>query len=135
MKMKKWKIVLNEHQLKLIAGCLEDCCRFMSGQMELENTTRLLENPRSLWNSLNELQPLVTPSLEKGMNYDWAGTHCPNREQKVFIAETYYLYRKIIEEAIRDMTRSENYPLGDSGISETLRCKDSGESIIVERIE
>ena len=66
MKEKKWRIELNEHQLRLLANCVEDCHRFMSGQMEMENSTRILEHPRELWYELNELQPLVTPGISKG---------------------------------------------------------------------
>lgn len=65
-KEKIWRIELTEHQLMLMARCVEDCHRFMSGQMEMENSTRILEHPRELWHELNELQPLVTPGISKG---------------------------------------------------------------------
>ena len=38
MKEKKYRITLTEHQLMLIANCVEDCHRFASGQTELANT-------------------------------------------------------------------------------------------------
>ena len=119
----------------LMARCVEDCHRFMSGQMEMENSTRILEHPRELWHELNELQSLVTPGISKGASYDWAGNHCPNREQKKFIAETYYLYRKIYEKTICERAKTEKFPLGNTYLSETLRCKDSGEPIKVEVME
>lgn len=134
-KEKIWRIELTEHQLMLMARCVEDCHRFMSGQMEMKNSTRILEHPRELWRELNELQPLVTPGISKGASYDWAGNHCPNREQKEFIAETYYLYRRIYEEKTKERAKTENFPLGNVYLGETLRCKDSGEPIKVERIE
>ena len=31
MKEHKWRIELNEHQLRLIANCVEDCHRFIDG--------------------------------------------------------------------------------------------------------
>ena len=130
MKEKKWRIELNEHQLRLIANCVEDCHRFICGQMELSNSTACLKHYRELSMKLDKLQPFVTPQLEQGYAYDWAGTHCPNNEQKKFIAETYYLYRKI-----RERIWIENSPLGNKYLSETLRCKGSGEPIKVERIE
>ena len=65
-KEKTWRIELTEHQLMLMARCVEDCHRFMSGQMEMENSTRILEHPRELWHELNELQSLVTPGISKG---------------------------------------------------------------------
>lgn len=133
-KEKTWRIELTEHQLMLMARCVEDCHRFMSGQMEMENSTRVLEHPRELWHELNELQPLVTPGISKGASYDWAGNHCPNREQKKFIAETYYLYRRIYEEKTKERAKTENFPFGNVYLGETLTCKDSGEPIKVERI-
>ena len=135
MKEKKWRIELTEHQLNLIANCVEDCHRFAAGQLEMVYTTDCLEHPNGLRHRLARLQSFVTPQLEQGYAYDWAGTHCPNNEQRKFIAETYYLYRKIIEEMNIERVRTENYPLGNKYLSETLRCKDSGEPIKVERIE
>ena len=32
---KKYQITVNEHQLNLIAACIEDCARFLCGQTEL----------------------------------------------------------------------------------------------------
>ena len=130
-KEKKWRIELTQHQLMLMAQCVEDCHRFMSGQMEMENSTRILEHPRELWHELNELQPLVTPGISKGASYDWAGNHCPNREQKKFIAETYYLYRRIYEETKKERAKTENFPLENVYLGETQRCKDSGEPITI----
>ena len=135
MKEKKWRIELTEHQLRLIANCVEDCHRFAAGQLEMEYTTACLEHPNGLRHRLARLQSFVTPQLEQGCAYDWAGTHCPNNEQRKFIAETYYIYRKIIEEIAIERVRTENYPLGSNYFSETLRCKDSGEPIKVEKIE
>lgn len=44
---------------------------------------------------LRELQPLVTPALGCGSSYSWNGGHCPNEQQRKFIAQTYYLYREM----------------------------------------
>ena len=119
----------------LTARCVEDCHRFMAGQMEMENSTRILEHPYELWHGLNELQSLVTPGISRGASYDWAGSHCPNREQKKFIAETYYLYRRIYEETTKERAKTEDFPLGNTYLSETLTCADSGEPIKIERID
>ena len=43
-KEKKWRIELTEHQLRLIANCVEDCHRFIAGQMELNNSTACLKS-------------------------------------------------------------------------------------------
>ena len=135
MKEKKWRIELTEHQLRLIANCVEDCHRFIGGQMELSNSTVCLERYFELKEELGKLQPLVTPMLVRGASYGWNGGICPNEDQRKFLAETYYLYRKIIEEMTIERVRTENYPLDSNYLSETLRCKDSGEPIKVERVE
>ena len=69
MKEKKWRIELTEHQLRLIANCVEDCHRFIGGQMELSNATACLKRYRELSEELDKLQPLVTPLLGRGASY------------------------------------------------------------------
>ena len=95
MKEKKWRIELTEHQLRLIANCVEDCHRFICGQMELGNSTACLKHCRHLGEELATLQPFVTPLLGRGAAYSWDGGTCPNKHQRKFITETYYLYREI----------------------------------------
>ena len=134
MKEKKWRIELTEHQLRLIANCVEDCHRFIGGQMELSNSTACLKYCRILGEKLRTLQPFVAPELERGASYGWNGGTCPDDNQRKFIAETYYLYREIYHqltlEAAKHKDMSWNVYLG-----ETLTCKESGEPIKVERIE
>ena len=118
----------------LMAKCIEDCSRFIGGQMELSNSTDCLKHGRHLGEELSRLQPFVTPELGCGASYGWSGGSCPDENQRKFIAETYYLYREIyhqitLEEA-KDKDMDWNVYLG-----ETLTCKDSGEPIKVERIE
>lgn len=129
----KWRIELNEHQLRLIANCIEDCHRFISGQTELRNSTACLKHYKALSEELNRLQPLVTPLLGRGASYGWDGGHCPNKDQRRFIAETYYLYREIYHQmTIEDAKHKDmgwNVYLGD-----TLTCGESGEQIKVEMI-
>ena len=130
----KWRIELTEHQLGLIAQCVEDCHRFIGGQMELSNSTACLEDYRIVREKLAELQPFVTPLLERGGCYGWDGGLCRNDAQRKFIAETYYLYREIYHqltlEAAKHKDMDWNVYLG-----ETLTCDESGEPIKVERIE
>ena len=133
MEERKWKIELTEHQLRLIANCVEDCHRFIAGQMELSNSTAFLKHYRELSEELDKLQPLVTPELGRGASYGWNGSSCPDDNQRKFIAETYYLYREIyhqltLEEANRKYMGWNVY------IGGTLTCSDSGEPIKVERI-
>ena len=134
MKDHKWIIEVTEHQLRLMAQCIEDCHRFIGGQMELSNSTACLDNYHTLSKKLNELQPLVTPQLERGASYGWDGGSCPNYKQRKFLAETYYLYREIYHQITRDVAK-----YVDMGcnvyLNETLTCSESGEPIKVERIE
>ena len=134
MKEKKWRIELTEHQLRLIANCVEDCHRFIGGQMELSNSTACLKHCRHLGEELSTLQAFVTPLLERGASYGWNGGSCPDDNQRKFIAETYYLYREIYHqltlEAAKHKDMGYNVYLG-----ETLTCEESGEPIKVERIE
>lgn len=134
MKEKKWRIELTEHQLRLIANCVEDCHRFIGGQMELSNSTACLKHYRHLGEELGTLQAFVTPDLEHGASYGWNGGSCPDKNQRKFIAETYYLYREIYHqltlEAAKHKDMGWNVYLG-----ETLICSESGEPIKVERVE
>lgn len=130
----KWRIELTEHQLRLMAQCIEDCHRFIAGQTDLINSTVCLEHYCELSNELAKLQPFVTPELEHGASYGWNGGSCPNYKQRKFLAETYYLYREIYHQITRDVAK-----YVDMGwnvyLDETLTCKESGEPIKVERIE
>ena len=134
MKEKKWRIELTEHQLRLIANCVEDCHRFIGGQMELSNSTACLKHCRHLGEELGTLQAFVTPELERGETYGWDGGSCPNEYQSKFIAETYYLYSEIYHqltlEAAKHKDMGWNVYLG-----ETLTCNESGEPIKMERVE
>lgn len=134
MKEKKWRIELTEHQLRLMAQCVEDCHRFIGGQMELSNSTACLEHYCELSDELSKLKPFVTPQLECGASYGWNGGYCPDKNQRKFIAETYYLYREIYHQLTLEEAKHKdmgwNVYLGD-----TLTCKDSGEPIKVERVE
>ena len=135
MKEKKWRIELTEHQLRLIANCVEDCHRFIGGQMELGNSRACCpKHYLELSEELDKLQAFVTPLLERGASYGWNGGSCPNDNQRKFIAETYYLYREIYHqltlEAAKHKDMGWNVYLG-----KTLTCDESGEPIKVERVE
>ena len=134
MKEKKWRLELTEHQLRLLANCVEDCHRFIGGQMELSNSTSCLTHHLELSEELGKLQKFVAPNLGRGASYGWDGGSCPDDSQRKFIAETYYLYREIYHQmTIEDAKHKDigwNVYLG-----ETLTCNDSGEPIKVERIE
>ena len=134
MKQKKWRIELTNHQLILIANCVEDCHRFIAGQTELSNSTACLKHYLEISEELGKLQPLVTPLLEHGASYGWNGKSCPDKLQRKFIAETYYLYREIYHQLMLDMSKNKDMYC-NVYIDETLTCSESGEPIKVERIE
>ena len=134
MKEKKWRIELTEHQLRLIANCVEDCHRFIGGQMELSNSTACLKHGRHLGEELSTLQAFVTPLLERGASYGWNGGSCPDDNQRKFIAETYYLYREIYHQLTLEAAKHKDMSW-NVYIDETLTCGESGEPIKVERIE
>lgn len=128
--MKKYRVTLNERQLRLISRCVEDCSRFMSGQTEMWNTTSLLANSYEIQTKLKlELHPLVTPYLPMNASYGWDGGDCPNKHQRKFIAEAYYIYREILHQ-LTDPSHTWNVYSG-----ETLRCENSGEPITIEEVK
>lgn len=125
---RKFQITVNEHQLHLIADCLEDCCRFLCGQTELWHTTSQLPKNYLLRKKLEELHSLVTPDLPKNASYGWSGGGCPDEHQKKMIAETYYLYRTMLYHLHKDDEHWSVYT------SPALRCADSGEVIEVKEV-
>lgn len=133
-KQKRYRLTLTEHQLRLISACVEDCHRFAGGQVELDHTTYFLDNRLEIQEMLKDVHPLVVPELfrQHGRNasYGWNGGSCPNKHQKKFLAETYYLYREILHQlTIRD--NKDNWSVYNSS---TLTCSDSGEPITIEEI-
>lgn len=128
-KEKKFRITVSESQLRMIANCVEDCSRFMSGQTEMENCTSLLDHQYTVMEGLSDLQYLVVPYLPQGSAYKWNGGDCPNEHQRKFIAASYYLYREIRHfDAVRR-------GVDNVYSSPTLRCADSGMPITIEEVK
>lgn len=117
-KIKKYTLTVTEEQLRLIAGCVEDCHRFISGQPALYNTTFCLDNEIEIRNALQKLHPLITPELSNGGTYGWSGKACPNKTQRLFIAKTYPIYREIYHKLANT--------INSVYASETLTCDDGG---------
>lgn len=95
---RKWIIEVNERQLFEIINCVEDIHRFLSGQMSLDWTTSFIQDSkamRQMREKLDELQPLMTPDLQRCSSYGWSGSGCPNKYQREAIAETYAIYRNL----------------------------------------
>ena len=126
---RKFQITVNEHQLNLIAACIEDCSRFLCGQTELWHTTsQLPKNYLELREKLEELHSLVTPDLPKNASYGWNGGSCSDERQRKLIAETYYLYRTMLYALHKDDEHWSVYT------SPALRCADSGEVIEIKEV-
>lgn len=127
MSEKKYRIELTEHQLVLMAHCVEDCHRFIAGQTELDHSVSCLPDRKEIRSRLSGLRSLTG-------EYDWAGNGCPNEGQKRFIQESYYLYREIYHQLATDKAKPEamgaNVYLG-----ETLRSSGSGEPISVMAVD
>ena len=129
MSENKYQLTVTETQLRLIAECVEDCHRFMTGQYELHHMTSRLDNYHELQDELRKLKPLVTPALaDCGSCYDWCGTHCPNPAQRKFIAQTYPIYREIIHFLTVQRGVENAYS------SETLTCEEGGEPVQIVKI-
>ena len=129
----KYTLTVTESQLRLIADCVEDMCRFMGGQMELWNATSRLDNFIELKEMLNDLHSLVTPELPRNASYGWNGGRCPNKNQEEFIAKTYAIYREI-RHRLRVLNKDlndENYNVYDSP---ALTCELGGELPVIEKV-
>ena len=102
--------------------------------MGLSNSTACLEHYCELSEELGKLKPLVTPLLGRGASYGWNGGSCPDKHQRKFIAETYYLYREIYHQLTLDAAKHKDMYC-NVYLDETLTCSESGEPIKVERVE
>ena len=129
-KNKRYRIEVSEDQLRMIINCVEDCHRFMGGQMELQNTTDCLDNWDEVQEELKKLHSLVTPNIPYNACYGWNGGSCENKHQKKFLQESYYLYREILHQwtLMQDADDWNVYK------SPTLRCKGSGDRIKLEEV-
>ena len=129
--MKKYQVTLTEQQLRLIAECVEDCHRFMAGQVDMHNITSRLDNYHEIYEKLQEVKPLVTPELPWNASYGWNGNACPNKHQGKFISQTYPIYREILHFfACQQKDNDWNVYR-----SETLTCEEGGEPIKIKEIK
>lgn len=128
----KYQLTVTEDQLRLIANCVEDVCRFMAGQVELWNATSNLPTYCEPRDKLEEVKPLITPNLPDNASYGWSGGGCDNEYQRKFIAKAYCVYRKILHQMkIQDKNNTE-WNVYDSP---TLTCKDDGPLPIIKKME
>ena len=123
-----YQITCTEKQLILISKCVEDCCRFMSGQTGMYNTTSMLPNFLEAKEALELMHKIIVPQLSENESYGWSGGACPNKEQRAFIAQTYPIYREILH----FLAIKKN--LNDVYSSETLTCELGGKPIKIKEL-
>jgi len=122
-KDKKYLIEVDEEQLMLMSKCIEDCSRFASGQVEMENTLWEIDckDMAKVKDRLRDVKGCITPGLDMNASYGWSGGGCSNEAQASFIAKTYALYREMLHvftvENHNEETDGYNVYLGS-----TLRC-------------
>ena len=119
---KKYSIILNESQLRLISNCLEDCSRFGSGQLELrytieemlrglpfEEQMKRCDEVKELFKQVKRiLLPELPDNASKGYN------------SSDFIGNTYQIYRTILHKLAVDnnwnnVYSSPSLPSGNMG--------------------
>jgi len=125
---KKYVIVLNETQLRLIAECVEDCHKLASGDASMENCTSYLESFLQVREILKTTNKLITPPHIH--QYPWSGQGCKDTIQRQFIAATYPIYYQMRNFLCK------KYGIKD-GIysSDVLTCEEGGEPIQIFGIE
>ena len=92
-----YTMTLTGKQMLLIADCIEDCARFLTGQCGLDNLASGLDNQQEIQDRLRNLHDLVATGLAGNPNayYGWTGGWCPNEGQHVRIARLYSIFREI----------------------------------------
>lgn len=102
--MKKYRIELSEEQMSLIAQCLEDVCRFASGQWEMQNTIEAMVRGLPFDEQiarrdeaeyfLNKAKRVLLPDLPDNASKGYNGSE--------FIGNTYQIYRTILHQLAKD---------------------------------
>jgi hypothetical protein len=131
-KEKKYRITMTESQLRLMINAVEDWCRFLGGQCEMNNATSMVDNMHEAQeNLMTFVKPHITPLLPRNASYGWSGGACPNERQRKAIAMSYMLYR----EPLHYLTVHSEYKM-DWNVynSETLTCPEQGEMIHIEEV-
>jgi len=131
--MKKYTITLTEEQMSLIADAVEDWCRFLCGQCELDHATGMLlptEYIHEVRDMLTDnVRRYIVPDLPHGASYGWNGGHCPNDYQRKAIAMSYGIYRQILH------TFAVEHDWHNTYSSPTLTCPEQGGLIQIKAIE
>ena len=125
--MKKYKIELTENQMRLVSNCLEDVCRFASGQWEMrftiEEMVRGLEFDEQIKRRdlaeehLKQTKRVLLPELPDNGSKGYNGTE--------FIGNTYQIYRTILHQLAMDYDWNNVYssPALNSGTMGTVKIE------------
>jgi hypothetical protein len=102
--MKKYKIELSEHQMMLIANCLEDLSRFASGQSEMRYTVEemlrglsfdeQMKKRDEVEELLKKAKRVLLPNFPDNASKGYNGSE--------FIGNTYQIYRSILYQLAKD---------------------------------
>ena len=133
--MKKYTITLTEEQMRLISEGMEDYHRFLVGECRMVNATKYIKRANDIINLRKELEMVAHDRMSHGLReynyYDWAGTHCPNDNQRKAIAMSYMIYREIRHHFAMQHPKETWNCLQDP----TLTCEEQGPLIKIEEIE
>jgi len=101
---KKYTIELSEEQMRLVAQCLEDVCRFAAGQWELQNTIEAMvkglpfddqiQRRDDAEEHLRKAKQILIPQFADNQSYGYNSTE--------FIGNTYQIYRTIWHQLAKD---------------------------------
>ena len=134
-----YKITLTREQLMLISRCVEDICRFASGDMTLQHTTETLIDDMDRTESLGirsfiaenmiSIRTRLFPDLEDFEYIDYHGGSADRINRKRLIGNTYQIYRSILHQLAIDENWNNVYsditlPSGDMGTIKVERIDD-----------
>ncbi len=123
-------IKITEPQVLSIVKCVEDCARFVAGQLYFTNLSFILTNYPQFYNAFENIKKITHPELKQNESYGWSGGGCRYEPQKKFISESYYFYNEIFYLLKTEDSNSVKI-LGSS----TLRCDLSGPEISLTKIK
>lgn len=140
-----YKITLTREQLMLISRCVEDICRFASGDMDLQHTTETLiddmDRPESLGirsfiaKNMISIRTRLFPDLGDFEHIGYDGGSKDKINRKRLIGNTYQIYRSILHQLAIDEDWNNVYsditlPSGDMGTIKVERIDDDKDNDI-----
>lgn len=127
MRQRTYTLTLTEEQLRFIGNCVEDCNRFMAGQLGMSNTTSYMPNGHLLgYKDTDPIKGVLLPDLSPAASYSWCGGGCKDPVLKAAIIKAYPIWRDIKHFfTVRD-------GIDNVYTSPTLTCKGQGPKIKIE---